>query len=68
MVTPEVAQQIAKDDPSLVYIRVQACGWVTPERRLPNLEGYNADNYFTPTGMYLGPDDDGIEPRWEDAP
>ena len=26
--------------------------------------GYNISDYFTADGMYLGPDDDGVEPRW----
>jgi hypothetical protein len=63
-----VARQIAKDDPNLIYVTVQPYGWVDAEgRSLSTMDGYNVSDYFTSDGMYLGPDDDNIEPRWNDA-
>lgn len=69
VVSVGVARQIAKDDPNLIYVIVQPCGWVDAEgRSLSTMDGYNISDYFTSDGMYLGPDDDNnIEPRWNDA-
>lgn len=67
VVSPEIAKQIVKDDPSLVYVHVTIYGWVAGRTPLSELPGYNVADYFTSTGMYLGPDDEGVEPRWADA-
>lgn len=66
-VSAGTARQIAKDDPSMVHVEVAANGWWDGEQALSELPGYNVSDYFTPDGMYLGPDEDGIEPRWNDA-
>ena len=66
-VTLGVARQIAKEDPSLVYVNVKAMGWWDGQR-ISHMEGYNVSDYFNSTGMYLGPDEFGTEPTWDDAP
>ncbi len=58
--------QIMKDDPSLLFIYVQPDGWVFPEGTCHNMLGYCVDTYFTASGMYLGPDDEDVEPRWKE--
>jgi hypothetical protein len=60
------AAQIARQDPDLVFVKVTPDGW-WHGRRLSSVEGYNVGDYFTSSGMFLGPDDDGIEPTWNDA-
>jgi|GEM_PF-5953450 len=68
IVTAGVARQIAKEDANLIYVEVEAAGWVDADGTpLSTMEGYNVSDYFTSSGMYLGPDDDKIEPRWSDA-
>lgn len=68
-VTTDLARQIAKEDSGLVYVKVTAVGWRTKDgAALSEMPGYNVADYFNPSGMYLGPDDDGIEPRFDDAP
>ena len=53
------------------YVVVTARGWWDGQRvSTPSGDsvlGYNVSDYFTSSGMYLGPDDDGIEPTWGDA-
>lgn len=66
-VTAAEARQIAKEDPSLIYVIVAPTGWRNPSGNHWNPEGRNVDDYFTGSGMYLGPDDDGVEPCWSDA-
>jgi len=67
VVTVGVAVQIVRDGSDLIYVSVQPDGWVDAEgRNLSTMDGYNVSDYFTPGGMYLGPDDDGIEPTWND--
>lgn len=62
------AEVIAADDASLVYCTVSPTGWVSPEGLRWTGDGYNVSNYFhIHTGKYLGPNDDGVEPRWQDA-
>lgn len=61
------ARQIAKEDANLIYVTVTPRGWWDGERMLSTIDGYNVADYFTSTGMYLGPDDDGVEPRWDNA-
>ena len=54
------AEVIAADDASLIYCTVVPHG--------PMPEGFHVTNYFhIHTGRYLGPDEDGVEPRWQDA-
>lgn len=67
IVDPITALQICKEDPSLVYVSVAPSGWWDGERMLSEMPGYNVSDYFDQSGMYLGPDDDGVEPRWDDA-
>lgn len=64
VVTPNVARQIAKEDPSLVFVDVEADGWWDGSKRVSEMRAYNTEDYFNPSGMYLGPDDDGVEPAW----
>lgn len=67
-VTIELAKDILRDDPSLVYVRVAIHGWVDRDgHRLSELPGYNVADYFNAAGMYLGPDHEGVEPRWTEA-
>ncbi len=41
-------------------------GWQQNGRGIPDPEGYNAWDYFSTSGEYLGPDEDGIEPIFEE--
>ena len=66
IVTPEVARQILKENALLVYVKVSARGW-WQGRRVSSVDGCNVGDYFTSSGMYLGPDDEGVEPTWDDA-
>lgn len=68
VVTPEVGLQIAKEDPNLVYVEVTQDGWWDGRRVSSVDDGYNVGDYFTSSGMYLGPDSEGVEPTWNDAP
>lgn len=64
-VTLDEAREIAKVDASLIYAVVTPTGWNAE----PNLTaGYHFGNYFDLDGSYQGPDDDGVEPQFEDAP
>lgn len=67
VVTPDVARQIAREDAGLVYVIVTPSGWWTGNQRVSEMSGYNVSDYVTSSGMYLGPDDDGVEPTWDDA-
>lgn len=66
-VTVGVARQIAKDDPSLIYVMVVPTGWRNAQGNHCDDEGRTVEGYFTSSGMYLGPDDDDVEPCWNDA-
>lgn len=67
-VTVEVARQIAKDDPSLIYVTVVPTGWRNSQGNHCDDEGRTVESYFNQhTGEYMGPDDDGVEPCWNDA-
>jgi hypothetical protein len=66
IVTPSEARGIVKDNALLVYVEVTPNGW-WQGRRVSSVDGYNVGDYFTSSGMYLGPDDEGIEPTWDDA-
>ena len=48
------------------YVSVTPRGWWYGQR-VSSVSGYNVSDYFTSSGMYLGPDDYGIEPTWDDA-
>lgn len=50
----------------LPYLEVSFLGWMKKGKPIRGSEGYNVDYYFDNDGNYLGPDDDGIEPMWED--
>jgi len=67
LVAAAIAREIAKDDPSLVYVSVSPAGWWNGRQFVSEMPGYNVSDYFNPAGMYLGPDDDGVEPRWRNA-
>lgn len=68
-ITPDHAREVAREDPSLVYVIVAPTGWTGPS------EGLNILDYFRGSlnghalsgATYLGPDDDGVEPTWRDA-
>ena len=67
IVTLGVARQISREDANLIYVTVEPSGWVDADgRSLSTMDGYDVSDYFSPAGMYLGPDDAGIEPRWND--
>lgn len=66
-VTPNIAVQIASEDPSFIYITVTPSGmWRDRTGNYCDSEGRNAHDYFS-NGDYLGPDDDGIEPGFNQA-
>lgn len=67
-VHPGVARQIMREDPGLVYIVVEHWGWINEDGNPVSVEdGYNISCYFGEDGEYLGPDDFGIEPRFQDS-
>lgn len=69
--TPDQARGIVREDPSLIYVIVSPRGWWDGQRasEAPEApEGYNVHDYWDVAGRYLGPDCDGIEPTFDDAP
>lgn len=62
-----VARQIMKEDPSLVYVTVFPRGWWDGRRVSEAPTGYSVSDYFSSSGMYLGPDESGVEPTWDNA-
>lgn len=65
VVTVDEAIEIAREDSSLIYVTVTPVGWTD------DATGYNVCDYFQPAdcgGDYNGPDEDGVEPTWVDAP
>ena len=68
-----VAIQIAKEDASLIYADVVANGgWRGSDGNYVDSEGRNVGDYFRPLNAggpaeYLGPDDDGVEPSFDNA-
>lgn len=63
-VTMDEAIKIAKEDASLIYAIVAPTGWnAEPDQTA----GYHYGDYLDVFGQYLGPDDDGVEPTFEDA-
>ena len=59
-------------DPAVVYVSVtqhEPSGWWNGTQFVSEMPGYNVADFFNTTnGEYLGPDEDGVEPRWDDAP
>jgi hypothetical protein len=55
------ARQAVADNVRTVFCEVVPIGW---SNGMPS--GRNVDDYFR-HGQYLGPDEDGIEPRWAEA-
>lgn len=52
---------IAAEDAGLIYCTVTPCGWSKCSGK-----GFHVEDFFR-DGRYLGPDEDGREPRWADA-
>lgn len=68
VVTVEVATQILKEDPKLIYVTVTPSGWRDKNGNHCDGEGRTVESYFNWYRMtYLGPDEAGIEPCWSDA-
>lgn len=65
-VSAGIARQIAKEDPSLVYIQCTPTGWRDRSGNHCDADGRNVSDYFRGS-EYLGPDEDGIEPCWSEA-
>lgn len=63
----EAGSMIRFDGAESVWVAVTPDGWWDGGRVASTPDGYRVDDYFTSSGMYLGPDDDGIEPTWDDA-
>jgi hypothetical protein len=62
-ITINEARKIAKEDASLVYAVVKPTGWnADPDQTA----GYHFADYFDASGNYQGPDEDGVEPTFED--
>jgi hypothetical protein len=61
IITADEAREIAREDAGLVYVLVHVRDWTD------SADGKNVADYFTPSGRYKGPDDDGIEPMFADA-
>jgi hypothetical protein len=59
-------RDIAREDPSLIHAEVTALGWTEGDGS--GHDGYAVDWYFDRSGCYLGTDEFGIEPKWNDAP
>lgn len=67
-VTVGVARQIAKEDANLLHVLVTPTGWRNAAGNHCDGEGRTVEAYFGGSmGVYLGPDDDGVEPCWNDA-
>lgn len=67
-VSPSEARgMLGLDGTESVWVSVTPHGWWDGQRVTEAPDGYNVSDYFTSTGMYLGADDEGIEPTWDDA-
>lgn len=55
-------------DSKLVTAKVQPCGWYLDDAHYTDedLDRLEVSSFFH-DGRYLGPDENGIEPRWRDA-
>ena len=61
-VTIEEARKIAKEDASIIYATVVPNGWnAEPDQTA----GYHFADFFDFLGNYQGPDEDGVEPTFE---
>jgi hypothetical protein len=67
IVSIQVAAQIAKEDPKLIYVTVTPVGWRDMYGNTFDGEYRAVEAYFNTNGEYLGLDDYGVEPRWNDA-
>lgn len=45
--------------------KASGIGWTTSDGEAP--DGYNRWDYFDQDGIYLGPDEDGVEPLWDSS-
>jgi hypothetical protein len=61
--TPDEARKVAREDPSLIYLKLRCVGWTVGDGT--GHEGYSAADYFP--GCYLGADAHGIEPVMAEA-
>jgi len=61
-----LARQIVREDPGLVYVEVVPSGWRDRRGNYVDAAGRNVCDYFRGE-TYFGPDDDGIEPGFNDA-
>jgi hypothetical protein len=68
-VSIDVARQIAKEDPALIYVTVVPTGWRDAQgNHYCDGGDRDVDGYFQrDNGKYLGPDVYGVEPGWIDA-
>jgi len=67
VVSIEVGRQIAREDAGLVFVTVRHHGDWWLGDRFGASTGEVGDFFNQLNGEYLGPDDEGREPRWEDA-
>lgn len=42
-------------------------GWRRNGERIDTPDGIHAEDYFDAQGLYLGPDEDGVEPVFDDV-
>ena len=60
---------VVNDGESAPYVIVTPTGWRNAKGNHCDSEGRTVEAYFnTYTGEYLGPDDEGVEPCWNEAP
>ena len=56
------------DNDGTPYVTVTPTGWRNAQGNHCDSEGRTVEAYFNSyNGEYLGPDDDGVEPCWNDA-
>lgn len=67
IVTPQVGRMIAREDAGLLYVTVRHHGDWWLGDRFGAYPGDVGEWFNSINGEYLGPDDGGIEPRWNDA-
>jgi hypothetical protein len=67
-VTATEAKGIIREDARLIYVTVVPTGWRDSRGNHCDSGGRAVESYFNAyTGQYLGPDDDGVEPCWNQA-
>lgn len=60
--------RVRKDGDGKPFVIVTPTGWRNAQGNHCDSEGRTVEAYFNSyTGEYLGPDDDGVEPCWNDA-